>query len=327
MVKGELAGIKAAGPAPIEPGALTGSLDYRAGFLGGHLLATLYRTTQPLPPRIWVCAARYGRALVDPGVEEVLLRPAPSNVIDTHAIAWRHATEKSGPMHPNLRRATLLWLQNGLGVVVPPEQTAALEKRWQEREGYAAPVEAAAPPASEKLQPLKAIGVVARSSTDSVDPAASGALALAFGLPDQAWEAARLHRYDESADPLADRHMRGFLEVLVGDKVILRKAPVSVFAAVCGLARARAEGFPDTKSVCVLDDSSGTWALHLVRDPDQPRIQITETYTGAMAYAPTKAVAGLIDVFLKRFVDEASGRVPEITSWGELRVLGRLPSE
>ena len=151
MVKGELAGIKAIGPAPIEPGALTGSLDYRAGFLGGHLLATLYRTTQPLPPRILVCALAYGRALVDPGVEQVLRRPAPTTVVDTHEIAWRHATEKSGPMHPNLRRATLLWLQNGLGVAVPPAETAAMEKRWQEREGYAASAEAAAPPASEKL--------------------------------------------------------------------------------------------------------------------------------------------------------------------------------
>lgn len=266
----------------------------------------------------------YGRALVDPAVEPFLLLPAPENAIRTHKVAWRHATGKSGPMHPNVRRATFDWLQEGLGVTVPSERVAALERDWQQNEGHVAVGEVPATgSAAERRPALNAIGVVVRAKPGENHSGVDDSPGLAFGLPDKAWEVARASRYDASADPANDPEMRGFFEVIVGEQVILRRAPVSVFTVVCALARARADSFPERKSVCVLDDSSGTWAVHLVRDPQQPRVQITETYTGASAYAPMKAVAELIDAFLQRFTEEASTRIPELTSWGEFELLAR----
>ena len=43
--------------------------------------------------------------------------------------------------------------------------------------------------------------------------------------------------------------------------------------------------------------------------------------TGSTASVPTKVLAGLIDAFLKRFVEEAARHIPDLTGWGELQVL------
>lgn len=321
LARGQIDGATAGGARlMIDPAA--GSIDYRAGYIAGELLAHLYTSAQPLEPRVWLCALRYGRLLVEPGFERLFALPAPANAIKVHRAGWRYAQDKTGPMHPKVWRETFAWLQDALGVVVPPEQISSEESRWQEPEGNVAPAEAAAPPASERPRTLKAIGVRARYPADSVDPAASGTFVLAFGLPDQAWEVARLERYTDS-DPLTDVRMFGFFEVLVGEKVVLRRTPASVFAVVCGLARARIAGFPETQLICSVNDSSTGWSLRLVRDPDQDQVNVSEFPAGTDANVPAKAVAQLIDVFLERFVVEASAWIPELTSWGEMRVLSR----
>ena len=326
MARGQLEGVFGSGRAPVTVGELPGSVGYRAGYLGSHLMASLIRSREALAERTWPAASLYARALVDSQGQAALARPAPGNLFSAHAYAWLRMTHAEGSPGLPIERIMFRWLADGLGVKLTSEQTAAVEKRWQERDGALAP--ASTPMLSaEKIEPVAAIRVVLRPAIGPVGPEASGVLSLGFGLPEKAWEAARVRRYDASADPANDPEMRGFFELMVGDKVILRKAPVSVFSTVCALARARADGFPDRQSVCVIDDSTGTWALHLVRDPQQPRIQITETYTGSMAYVPTRAVPGLIDAFLKRFVEEASGRIPELTSWGELGLLGGYLAE
>ena len=326
-IEGELAGLRVRGSAPLKPRALAGSLDYRAGFLGGHLLGRLLREGQTLPPQALAFAVSYGRSLVEPGVEEMFALPAPDNAIGAHTVAWLQATEKSGPMNPELRRATFGWLREGLGVTISPQREAALEKRWQERESCRDPV-ASPQPALGTRQPLSSIRVVAGPAHGLAGHAGGDAPSLAFGLSDRAWQAARLRRHDASTNPLTDEELRGFLEMRVGDKSILSKAPVSVFAAVCGLARARDEGFPDDHPICVIDDCTGTWALHLVRDPTQPVVQVTEIYTGASASVPVGTLADLIDAFLARFAQEATRRIPDATGWGELEVLAQhLPRQ
>jgi hypothetical protein len=323
-VAGELAGLRARGPAPLKAGSFAGTPAYQAGFLGGHLLASLMREGRPLPPQIIVCAVAYGQALVVPSTQEMLNLPGPENAIAAHAVAWPQATAKSGGIDPDLRRETFDWLCQNLGVTVGLQRQAALENKWLEREACREPSPAArvlgrqAPVAAIRVTvgPAQGLAWAGRGAE------ADGAPSFAFDMADRAWRAAQARRSDPAADPLTDPDMRGFLELRVGGMAVLSKSQVSLFGAACGLAHARAHGFPYENPVCVVDDCTGTWALHMVRDPGQPVVQVTEIYGGASAPLPIGTLADLIDVFVARFVQEATRRVPDLTDWGELAVLG-----
>jgi hypothetical protein len=323
-VAGELAGLRARGAAPLKEGSLPGTLAYRAGFLGGQLLASLMHDGRPLPPQMLVCGVAYGQALVVPSTQEMLDLPAPENANAAHAVAWQQATAKSGRIDPDLRRATFGWLCDNLGVTVSSRRQAALEDKWREREACRERSQAArvlgrrAPVAAIRVtvEPAQGLAWAGRGGE------ADGAPSFAFDMAEKAWRAAQARRRDPSANPLTDPDMRGFLELRVGDMAVLSKTQVSLFGAACGLAHARAHGFPYEHPVCVVDDCTGTWALHMVRDPAQPVVQVTEIYGGASAPLPLGTLADLIDVFVARFANEAVRRIPDLTDWGELAVLG-----
>jgi hypothetical protein len=323
-VSGELAGLRAKGPAPLKEGSLAGTPSYRAGFLGGHLLASLMRGGRPLPPQILVCAVAYGQALVDPSTQEMLDLPGPENAIAADAVAWPRATAKSGSIDPDLRRATFGWLCGNLGVTVSPQRRAALENKWLEREACREPSPVArvlaqrAPVAAIRItvEPTQGLAWAGRGGE------AGGAPSIAFDMAEKSWRAAQARRRDPAVNPLTDPDMRGFLELRIGAMPVLSRTHVSLFGAACGLAHARAHGFPYDHPVCVVDDCTGTWALHMVRDPGQPIVQVTEVHGGASAPLPIGTLADLIDVFCTRFVQEAARRIPDLTDWGELAVLG-----
>jgi hypothetical protein len=331
-VKGELAGLKAKGVAPVRPGALSGTADYRAGFLGGHLLATLMRDGRALRPQVLVCAVKYGHALVEPPTQEMLALPAPENAIAAHTVAWPQAVDRSGRLDPELRLAAFGWLCDGLGVTISAERRAALEDRWLERELCRDP-EPSSHGVLGRRHPVAAIRVTvgppagqAIRGGGRAGPQSADSPSFAFDLTDKAWRAAAARRNEVAVNPLTDPEMRGFLELRSGGRAILSKPAVSVFAAVCGLAHARARGFPYDHPICIVDDCTGSWALHMVRDPGQPVVQVTEIYRGATVALPIGTLADLVDSFVARFAGEAARRIPDLTGWGELAVLaGYLP--
>jgi len=324
IVKGQLAGLAATGPAPITPGSLSGPIGYCGGFLAGHLMATLMATGQPLPPAVLLFTFRYGQALVDPKVEPMLATPTADKVVKVDAIAWRHALKKSAVMHPNVHRATFRWLQDGVGVAIPPEHMVRVEARWRSEVGDERSPE---PGKARGLLAVeqRAVGVVVRARRVDGSQQGDASVAMALGASALVWERACQIRSDSSADPLADPTIAGLLEVKVDDTVVLRHTHVAIFRVACALARSRADGFPDHGS-CVLDDSSGTWALRLVSKPDLSLVELSGS-PGTAATAPARLVAELIDASLRRFVVEASGHVPEFTDWQGLDVLSRYTSD
>jgi hypothetical protein len=318
VVEGELAGLRAKGAAPIRPKALAGSPDYRSGYLAGHLLGKWLREDQTLPPQALTFAVAFARVLVEPGVEEMFGLKPPENAIGAHTVAWTQTVKKAGALSPELRRSALDWLREGLGVTISPGRSAAVEKRWQERESCQ---ETPLPATIGTRAPLTSIRIVAGASPYLPGHMSADTPSIAFGLSDLAWHHARELRFDAASSPITEASIRGFFEMRVGDRSVLSKAGVSVFGVARSLARARIDGFPDAHPICVVDDCTGSWALHMVRDPIQPVVQVTEIYRGASAPVEVGALADLIDAFLHRFVREASARITDVTGWGELGVL------
>jgi hypothetical protein len=323
IVKGQVEGLAVTGPAPITPGSLSGPIGYRGGFLAGHLMATLMATGQPLPPAVLLFTFRYGQALVDPQVEPMLVAPTADEVVKVDAIAWRHALKKSVVMHPNVHRATFCWLQDGVGVAISPEHMARVEARWRAKDGNERSPEPGKAGGLLAVE-LRAVGVVVRARRADGSQRGDASVAIALGASAPVWKRACQNRSD-SSDPLADRTITGLLEVKVDDTVVLRHTHVAIFRVACVLARSRADGFPDHGS-CLLDDSSGTWALRLVSKPDLSLVELSGS-PGTAATAPTRLVAELIDASLRRFVVEASEHVPEFTDWQGLDVLSRYASD